>query len=186
MIESVFSQLLQRLVNSGFDRLKVSKDFLILKRLAHERICRELFWNLECISNSRPDERSVYLSLMRTDAFDDLVKLGAPMDDIFGSYVFALNGPPASALSKQLRRRLKGVNLLSHLLDRTYNRIWMLRHRVTHGLELGDISYLRQLLKLSLAETANFRDACIDGHPIASRNPGPPMTFIADSDSAVW
>ena len=108
------------------------------------------------------------------------------MDDIFGSHVFALNGPPASALSKQLRRRLKGVNRLSHLLDRTYNRIWMLRHRVTHGLELGDISYLRQLLKLSLAETTNFRDACIDGHPIASRNPGPPMTFIADSDSAVW
>ncbi len=186
MIESVFSQLLNRLVNSGFDRLKVSKDFLILKRLAHERICRELFWDLECISNSRPNERFVYLSLMRTDAFDDLVKLGAPMDDIFGSHIVALNGPPVSALSKQLRRRLKGVNRLSHLLDRTYNRIWMLRHRVTHSLELGDISYLRQLLKLSLAETTSFREACIDGRPIESRNPDLPMTCIADGDSAVW
>ena len=123
---------------------------------------------------------------MCTDAFDDLVKLGAPIDDIFGSHIAALYGPPTSALPKQLRRRLKGLNRLSHLLDRTCNRIWMLRHRVTHGLGLGGISYLRQLLKLSLAETTNFSDACIDGHSIASRNPGPPMTFIADSDSAVW
>ena len=83
MIESVFSQLLLRLVNSGFDKFKDNNNFLVLRRLAHERICRELFWNLECISNSRPNERSVYLSLMRTDAFDDLVKLGAPVDDIF-------------------------------------------------------------------------------------------------------
>jgi len=123
---------------------------------------------------------------MRADAFDDLVKLGAPMGYIFRSHVFALDGPPASTLSKQLRRRLKGVNRLSHLLGRTYNRIWMLRHRVTHGLELGDFSYHRQLLKLSLVETAIFRDACIDGHPIANRNPDLPMTSIADSDSAVW
>ena len=186
MIESVFSQLLLRLVNSGFDKFKDNNNFLVLRRLAHERICRELFWNLECISNSRPNERSVYLSLMRTDAFDDLVKLGAPVDDIFCSNIDALKGLPADALSKQFRRRLKGVNRLSHLLDRTYNRIWMLRHRVTHSLELGDISYLRQLVKLSLAETIKIRVVCIDGRPIASRNPDLPMTSIADSESAVW
>ena len=60
---------------------------------------------------------------MRTDAFDYLVKLGAPVDDIFCSNIDALKGLPADALSKQFRRRLKGVNRLSHLLDRTYNRI---------------------------------------------------------------
>lgn len=157
VIESVFSRLLIRLVERGFDRLKNSDDFLVLKRLSHERICRELFWNLECISNSRPNERAVYLSLMRTDAFDELVKLGAPVDDIFDAPIAALAGPPVHALPKQLRRRLNGISRLSMLLDRTYNRIWMLRHRVTNDLAIGDVSYLRQLVKLSLSEVSRGR-----------------------------
>lgn len=162
MIESIFSQLLMRLIERGFDQLKTSSDFLVLKRLSYERISRELCWNLECISNSRLNERAVYLLLMRTDAFDELVKIGAPLDDIFDAPIAALTGPPVHALPKQLRRRLNGISRLSMLLDRTYNKIWMLRHRVSNDLEIGDISYLRQLVKLSLAEVSHGRCLFLD------------------------
>lgn len=159
MIESIFSSLLGRVVESGFNKLKSNQEFLILRRLAHERISRELFWNMECISSGRAHERATYLALMRTDAFDELVKLGAPLDDIFDAPLSALAGPPSPALSKQFSRRLNGVTRLSMLLDRTYNRAWMLRHRVKHGLPLGDLTYLRQLLQLCYSEVVKGRDA---------------------------
>jgi hypothetical protein len=186
MIESIFSSLLNRLVESGFQKLKSNAEFLSLRRLAHERIGRELFWNLECISNCKANERAAYLKLMRTDAFDDLVKLGAPLDDIFDAPIVALSGLPSQRLSTQLRRRLNDISRLSMLLDRTYNRTWMLRHRVQNNLALGDLAYLRQLLRLSHSEVARCRDSFVDRNGLLVGTSDMPCTLLSTSDPQVW
>ncbi|MEB3330914.1 MAG: hypothetical protein VKI83_00260 [Synechococcaceae cyanobacterium] len=151
--ESLLSQVLSTLVNQGIEKWKSGKQFTTLRLLAHERLARELFWNRECLSaRKKEEEASIYLALLRTDAFDELVKLSAPMQDIFPEPIHLLTGLPVEPLSPLLRRRLGDIQHRHELIDRTYHRIWMMRHRVKHGLSLGDIAYLRQLVRLSLIE----------------------------------
>ncbi len=155
---SLISSLVLCLVDSGIIKAKDERRLLELKLLAHERIARELFWNLECLSSRAKDqERRVYLGLLRTEAFDELVKIGAPLDQIFDAPIASLVGVPSESIPQLLRRRLNGVNRVSMLLDRTYNRIWMLHHRLKHDLGIGDIAYLRQLVSLSLREVSTAR-----------------------------
>lgn len=150
---SLISALVLRLLDSGINKVKDERRLRELKLLAHERIARELFWNLECLSSRAKDqERRVYLGLLRTEAFDELVKIGAPLDQIFDAPIASLVGVPSESIPQLLRSRLNGVNRVSMLLDRIYNRIWMLHHRLQNDLSIGDIPYLRQLVRLSLTE----------------------------------
>ena len=182
---SLISSLALRLVDCGINKANDERRLRELKLLAHERIARELFWNLECLSSRAKDqERRVYLRLLRTEAFDELVKIGAPLDQIFDSPIVSLVGVPSESISKLLRRRLNGVHRVSMLLDRTYNRIWMLHHRLKNDLSIGDIPYLRQLVKLSLTEVSaarrELKSADALGHQIDS-----PNTMLSSED-AIW
>ena len=185
-MNSLLTTLLLRVADTGFKKLKESKDFNALQRLAHERIGRELFWNLECMSSRKANDQIIYLSLLRTEAFDELVKLSAPLDDIFDAQVVSLVGPLAVKLPQQLRRRLMGINQLSMLLDRTYHRIWMLRHRVENKLALGDLTYLRQLIKLSKAEISRNRPGFAEDGIVVSHNPGFPPTQVISDEKVLW
>lgn len=59
------------------------QEFVTLKHLAHERISRELQWNLECIWKLDSDPSLSYALLLRTFAFDELVLSGVPLDRLF-------------------------------------------------------------------------------------------------------
>jgi hypothetical protein len=182
---SLISSLVLRLVDSGINKAKDERRLRELKLLAHERIARELFWNLECLSSrAKDEERRVYLGLLRTDAFDELVNISAPLDQIFATAIVSLVGVPSESIPQQLRQRLKGVDRLSMLLDRTYNRIWMLHHRLKNDLRVGDIAYLRQLVKLSLEEASKARIA-LAGNQDHRLQMEPEPSILVDSHE-VW
>ena len=151
------SSLLGGLLKTGIDQWSKNQDFNTLRLLAHERISRELFWNQECLNVRRKEEQRSYWELIRTEAFDELVNMGAPVDELFRDPIHALNEADSPLIDAQLRSRIEKSDRISMLLDRTYNRLWMLRHRTSKELSPGDISYLRKLVKLSLHEVNHYR-----------------------------
>lgn len=126
------------------------QEFIALRHLAHERISRELHWNLECIWKLDSDASSPYASLLRTAAFDELVLSGVPLDRLFRDSIRLewLDTSPYN--SGQFQARVDHFSTVSDLLDRTYNRIWMLIHRSSHRLSVGDVAYLRTLIQFTL------------------------------------
>jgi hypothetical protein len=125
------------------------QEFLTLRHLAHERISRELHWNLECIWKLDSDA-SPYASLLRTAAFDELVSSGVPLDLLFSDSIRSewLDTSPYN--NSQFQARIEHSSTVSDLLDRAYNRIWMLVHRSSHCLAMGDVVYLRTLIQFTL------------------------------------
>lgn len=117
--------------------------------MAHERIYREPRWNIECISSTKPKDKIIYLEALRTDAFKKLSMSGVPMVEIFTTTI----KPDRSIdlkISNRVLKALEEEKCLSRLLDRAYNRIEILRLRINERLPLGNISYLRTLIVLSL------------------------------------
>lgn len=126
------------------------QEFVTLQHLAHERISRELHWNLECIWKLDADASSPYASLLRTAAFDELVSSGVPLDRLFRDSIRSewLNTSPYNG--GQFQARIESFSTVSDLLDRTYNRIWMLVHRNNQDLAKGDVAYVRILVQFTL------------------------------------
>jgi hypothetical protein len=52
--------------------------------------------------------------------------------------------------NSQFQARIEHSSTVSDLLDRAYNRIWMLVHRSSHCLAMGDVVYLRTLIQFTL------------------------------------
>lgn len=149
MIDSLFRELFSSIVKVGIDKWEDNEQFRALRLIAHEKISRELRWNLECLSSSNPRDQSIYIKVLKMDSFMELLAMSVPIDEIFTVKTISF----ISAGEKPSDRILKIINrddLLSRLLDRSYNRIGILRLRNSEGLPLGDISYLRNLIKLSL------------------------------------
>jgi len=149
MIDSLVKDLFGSLVKVGLDKWKDSAQFRMLRLVAHEKTYRELRWNLECLASSKSKDRLIYLSALRRDAFGELEAIGAPIDDIFTVRMKAFTATGGQQ-SNRLLKILDEDDLLSKLLDRTYNRIGILQLRIDKALPLGDVSYVRSLIKLSL------------------------------------
>lgn len=96
------------------------------------------------------DASSPYASLPRTAAFDELVSSGVPLDRLFRDSIRSewLDTPPYN--SSQFQARIESFSTVSDLLDRTYNRIWMLVHRSSQDLPKGDVAYVRTLVQFTL------------------------------------
>jgi hypothetical protein len=126
------------------------QEFVTLQHLAHERISRELHWNLECIWKLDADASSPYASLLRTAAFDELVSSGVLLDRLFSGSIRSewLDTSPYN--NSQFQARIESFSTVSDLLDRTYNRIWMLVHRNSQDLPKGDVAYVRTLVQFTL------------------------------------
>lgn len=58
-----------------------------LCHLAHERISRELYWNLGCIWKLDADASSPYASLLPMSAFDQYVLSCVPFDRLFADSI---------------------------------------------------------------------------------------------------
>lgn len=154
MSASIIASVLTEMLRTRQEKWSENAEFCNLRRLAHEQVGRELFWNQECLAVRKQDEAIAYLELIRTEAFDSLVNIGAPLDEIFATR-FRLQVLTDDAGRKAPQRyldRLKYVDRLSLLLDRAYNRLWMLRHRAQLGLKLGDVGYLRYLVSAASNE----------------------------------
>lgn len=147
----VLSSLLQPLLSVATDDWGKKAEFKTLRHLAHERLSRELHWNAECLWKVSDDSGSVYIELLRTEAFDSLVAASVPLDLMLGEPVRAdwLESEPYCR--QQFKHRLESCKTSSDLVDRVYNRIWMLKHRHKSELEYGDIQYLINLLIFTLA-----------------------------------
>jgi hypothetical protein len=52
--------------------------------------------------------------------------------------------------SCQFQSRIESFSTVSDLLDRTYNRIWMLVHPNSQDLPKGDVAYVRTLVQFTL------------------------------------
>lgn len=67
--------------------------------------------------------------MLQTAAFDELVLRGAPLDRLFCDAIRSewLDTSPYNA--SQFQGRIDRFSTVSDLLDRVYNRIWMLVHR---------------------------------------------------------
>ena len=126
------------------------QEFVTLRHLAYERISRQLQWNLECIWKLDSDPSSSYALLLRTVAFDELVLSGVPLDRLFFDLMRPewLNTSPYNI--SQFKERIEPFSTVSDLLDRAYSCIWMIVHRSSHDLEMGDMYYVRTLLQFTL------------------------------------
>lgn len=88
------------------------QEFVTLQHLAHERISRELHWNLECIWKLDGDPSSPYASLLRTVAFDEIISSGVPLDRLFLDSIrseWLDTSPYNSAISQQPVSGANGV-----------------------------------------------------------------------------
>ena len=156
---SILTPALDSLLGVGVEAWKENKQFRTIKLISYERICRELFWNRECLSQKGSEHEPVYFGMLRTEAFDELVNAGVPMDEIFSDTIYALK-PQSNEKKKVPSVVLRGIQkdeFHSRLMDRTYNRIWMLKHRLEKQLPLGSLVYLRQLVTLTYDELERSR-----------------------------
>ena len=74
-----------------------------------------------------------------------------PLDLILDAPVRAdwLEAEPYS--QQQFKHRIESCESISDLIDRVYNRLWMLKHKHQSELGHGDIPYLVNLLLFTLA-----------------------------------
>lgn len=160
MIAPFLATLVSKIADLSIERWKSTNEFQQMQAVAYERISRELFWNAECLSRADDNKNKSHLSLIRTQSFDELVLTGIPMDALSSqtiSFTGDLNGNDCQALSKQYVRRLKDINSLSMLIDRTYHRLWMLQKRCDLNLPKGDIPYTRSLVRTTNSIVTNQR-----------------------------
>lgn len=156
---SLFLPVFAPLMKIGVEAWKDDKQFRNLQLIAYERICRELFWNRECLSQKGSEHEPVYFGMLRTEAFDELVNAGVPMDQIFSEPIDALKSQSnrLKKIPSLVLKRIGKDEFHSRLMDRTYNRIWMLKHRLEKQLPLGSLVYLRQLVSLTYDELERSR-----------------------------
>ena len=154
----ILTALLKPLTSVAQDKWSQKEEYKLLQHLSHERISRELFWNIECIRRYRDDIENIsYVDLIRTQAFDGLVESEIPLDYLFNHEVnpeFREVEPYSSA---QFKNNIQGIANVSELVDRTYNRLWMLKHRKEKSLPLGDIDYLLNLTVFTFLHTTLVR-----------------------------
>lgn len=145
------SALLRPLLSVATDEWSKHSEFKTLRHLAYERLSRELHWNAECLWKISDNSYNEYIQMLRTEAFDSLVGASVPLDFILFEPVRAdwLENEPYS--QKLFRHRIEDCNTISELVDKVYNRIWMLKNRHERGLSYGDIGYLSDLLIFTLA-----------------------------------
>ena len=98
----------------------------------------------------------------------------------------SLVGPPAVRMPQQLRRRLKDINQLSMLLDRTSHKIWILRQRARNKLALSDLAYPRQVIRVSKAEISRNRPGFAEDGIVVSHSPGFPPTQVISDEKVLW
>ncbi len=147
----VLSSLLQPLLSVATDDWSKKAEFKTLRHLALERLSRELHWNAECLWKVNDDTSNGYIELLRTEAFDSLVAASVPLDLLISEPVRAdwLEAEPYTR--QQFKHRIESCEIVSDLVDRVYNRLWMLKHRHRSELGHGDIAYLIDLLLFTLA-----------------------------------
>lgn len=150
MIDSLLRELVGSILKVSIDRWNDNEQFRVLKLISHEKIYRELRWNLECLAATKPKDRGIYLKALKDRSFNELIENEAPLDEIFTVELKSIDAPK-SILSTAICKIIEKDHTLSKLLDRTYNRIGILRIRNDSGLEPGKINYLRQLTLVSLA-----------------------------------
>lgn len=148
---SVLSSLLRPLLSVAIDDWSKKAEFKTLRHLAYERLSRELHWNAECLWKISDDLGDGYIELLRTEAFDSLVAASVPLDLLLDAPVRAdwLEAEPYCR--QQFKQRIESCKSISDLVDRVYNRLWMLKHRHKSELGHGDIQYLINLLLFALA-----------------------------------
>lgn len=147
----VLSTLLRPLLSVATDDWGKKAEFKTLRHLAYERLSRELHWNAECLWKVSDDSGSQYIELLRTEAFDSLVAASVPLDLLLGEPVRAdwLESEPYCR--QQFKHRIESCKTISDLIDRVYNRLWMLKLKHKSELGHGDIQYLINLLLFTLA-----------------------------------
>lgn len=147
----VISTLLRPLLSVATDDWGKKAEFKTLRHLAYERLSRELHWNAECLWKVSDDFGGQYIELLRTEAFDSLVAASVPLDFLLGEPVRAdwLESEPYCR--QQFKHRIESCKTVSDLVDRVYNRLWMLKLKHKSELGHGDIQYLINLLLFALA-----------------------------------
>ena len=126
------------------------QEFVTLRHFAHERISRELQWNLECIWKLDLDPSSAYAFLLQTAAFDELVLSGVPLDRLFCDLMRPEWLNTLLYNSSQFKVQIESFSTVPDLLDRTFSCIWMIVHRSNNDLEMGDLDHVRTLIQFTL------------------------------------
>ncbi|WP_338430216.1 hypothetical protein [Synechococcus elongatus] len=155
---SLITALIRSLALVAQNDWKDKEEYKLLRHLAHERISRELFWNIECLRRHlNSDSHSSYLDLIRTDSFDDLVEKEIPLDRLFEYAIKNDFREVEPYCQDKFRNNIQGIENISELIDRVYNRLWMLKHRKNNELPLGDVKYLLDLTIFTYVHTTLFR-----------------------------
>jgi hypothetical protein len=153
----VLSILIKPLLSLAKDKWNKRSEFQTLRHLAYERLSRELHWNAECLYKHKSDNNQLYFELLRTDAFDLLVSQNIPLDYLMSEPINHSELDNLSDSKDQFRKRIDGCAQVSDLIDRVYNRLWMLKHRQEGGISPGDTKYLLNLTLFTLAHLINGR-----------------------------
>lgn len=123
----VIDVLLNPLLSIAANEWKQRDEFMLLRRLACERLARELSWNIECINRIRQGQVDEFVKLVRTNAFDSLVEASVPIDRILGDSIRNEWVSLGTTLHSVANGSLQSVGNVSELLDYAYHGIWMIK-----------------------------------------------------------
>jgi hypothetical protein len=137
-LSAALEALLAPLLTIATAEWKQRDEYKLLKRLACERLSRELAWNAECMIRAGHGQGAVFAKLLRTNAFDMLVEASAPIDLILNDEFRLSWIQDILGCEPIIMDQLESAKTISELVDHCYHRIWMIKH-VPEDLERPEV-----------------------------------------------
>lgn len=159
----MIAEMAKELLSAGWEELRERKQFKRLQAAVHDRIRREIRFNLAMVdeaikikSDSEGQKRVALICSMSSKGFDEISSGGIPLTLLFGPdgldarvWPEANNKPFTAAEIKKYKTRIRSINTRHGLVERLYHRITVIKAIAGHGVVKGDIKYLRFLLRAS-------------------------------------
>ena len=156
---SVISGALSSLIGKGFETWRTDDKFSDIKNVVVESLLRELRVAQELIQESEKvtkDDRSVRLALISSielTSFAAVTKSGFPLSKMFSDEI-APEFWGQFDVNALFSNRVCEINSLNTLLERTYFRLKIYLVRTSCDVDVGDLDYLKFLIRASITALA--------------------------------
>jgi hypothetical protein len=146
MYGPTIADILKKMIQNGTDSPETQREISALRDVLRERVRRDMRFNTELL-----DEQKLYISNrilnLECNALEFAFGQSIPVKILFNTPVseeVLSRGAGGSALH---RARMLDLDNEAKLMERTLHRIRVARIRAQFDLPIGDIAYLRKLMK---------------------------------------
>lgn len=146
MFTPVINDVLKKIVEHGLNSRETEKELSNLRAVLREKVRREIRYNQELLDETKLDAGIRVLN-MDLDALRFACEQSIPMNLLFNQQIdeaVLLKGAGESLL---FRRRLLALDTETKLMERLLHRVRITKIRAKYDLPLGDLSYIRKLMR---------------------------------------